>query len=213
MELESAVTGGSRPARGRPRDPLLAERILEAARTVYAAYGWSGFSFDAVARAAKVSRDAIYRRHPSREELLLSALSEESIPLLAAQPGVREGLLDYSHAIYDHFTSGHGAANLRLHVDAHQFPHLFDAYSLRVLEPGLRGAEAAIRAAMDRGELATTVDAPALIRAVLGGVLIQALLDGPQGSQKQPRGIHPSLEAIVDQVLTGALPESPRPLI
>jgi AcrR family transcriptional regulator len=207
MEPESTATEGARPTRGRPRDPLLAQRIVEAARAVYAAYGWAGFSFDAVAKTANVSRDAVYRRHRSREELLLAALSEASVPFLAAEPGVRDRLLDYSQAIYDHFTTGHGAANLRLHVDADQFPHLFDAYSLRVLEPALRAAETAIRAAMHRGELAATVNARALIAAILGGVLIQALLDGPHGSHRRPPGICPAVRSIVDQVLTGALPD------
>jgi DNA-binding transcriptional MerR regulator len=50
---------------GRPRDPDLESRVLAAALRVYAEAGWSGFSFDAVARRAGVGKAPLYLRWQS----------------------------------------------------------------------------------------------------------------------------------------------------
>ncbi len=62
------------PGRGRPKSVQLDEAILEAACGVLAEQGYSGFSFEAVAKASGTTRPAIYRRWKRREDLLLAAL-------------------------------------------------------------------------------------------------------------------------------------------
>jgi AcrR family transcriptional regulator len=58
---------------GRPRDPNLESRVFAAVRTIYAEAGWSGFSFDAVARSAGVGKAPLYLRWKTKEDLLLSS--------------------------------------------------------------------------------------------------------------------------------------------
>jgi AcrR family transcriptional regulator len=71
-------------AGGRPRDPDLAERILDATRRLLAERGYQGLSIDAVARAAGTTRPTVYLRFAGKEELATSAVAgmtvEEPLP-------------------------------------------------------------------------------------------------------------------------------------
>lgn len=71
-------------ASGRPRDPDLDERILEATRRLLAERGYQGLSIDAVARAAGTTRPTVYLRFAGKEELATSAVAgmtvEEPLP-------------------------------------------------------------------------------------------------------------------------------------
>jgi AcrR family transcriptional regulator len=62
-------------AGGRPRDPELDERILDAARRLLAERGYQGLSIDAVARAAGTTRPTVYLRFAGKEELATSAVA------------------------------------------------------------------------------------------------------------------------------------------
>jgi AcrR family transcriptional regulator len=71
-------------AGGRPRDPDLDERILDATRRLLAERGYQGLSIDAVARAAGTTRPTVYLRFAGKEELATSAVAgmtvEEPLP-------------------------------------------------------------------------------------------------------------------------------------
>jgi AcrR family transcriptional regulator len=58
---------------GRPRSAACDNAILEAAVVEYAAGGLEGMSVDAVAARAGVSKATIYRRYPSKVDLVIAA--------------------------------------------------------------------------------------------------------------------------------------------
>jgi AcrR family transcriptional regulator len=60
--------------RGRPRDPLIDERVLGAARELLATKGMAGTTIQAIARLAEVRPNAIYRRWSTRIELIEEAI-------------------------------------------------------------------------------------------------------------------------------------------
>jgi AcrR family transcriptional regulator len=59
---------------GRPRSVECDRAILDAAMTEYAEGGFDGMSVDAVAARAGVSKATIYRRYPSKLELVATAI-------------------------------------------------------------------------------------------------------------------------------------------
>jgi AcrR family transcriptional regulator len=73
----AACTATRRP--GRPRDARADEAILDAAATVLANSGPAGFTVDAVAARAGVGKATIYRRWPSRAELLLETAKKAAL--------------------------------------------------------------------------------------------------------------------------------------
>lgn len=58
---------------GRPRDPAADEAILGAVADVISDVGFAGFTVEAVAARAGVGKATIYRRWPTREDLIIAA--------------------------------------------------------------------------------------------------------------------------------------------
>jgi AcrR family transcriptional regulator len=59
---------------GRPRDRNIDEAVLKATLAALDESGYGGLTLEAVAREAGTTKPAIYRRWPSRQQLVLSAL-------------------------------------------------------------------------------------------------------------------------------------------
>lgn len=76
MSTSSAPAPGAR-TRGRPRDPALRERILEAAANLAMASGVE-LGFERIAQEAGASRTTLYRWWDSPQELLLDAMLERT---------------------------------------------------------------------------------------------------------------------------------------
>jgi AcrR family transcriptional regulator len=60
---------------GRPREPEVNQRILDAALELLGQQGYVRMSMDAVAANAGVTKPTIYRRYPSKIQLALAAIS------------------------------------------------------------------------------------------------------------------------------------------
>jgi AcrR family transcriptional regulator len=60
---------------GRPRDPQIGAAVLEATLAVLGESGYGRLTLEEVARHARTSKPAIYRRWPSRQRLVLAALA------------------------------------------------------------------------------------------------------------------------------------------
>ncbi|QMU72496.1 TetR/AcrR family transcriptional regulator [Streptacidiphilus sp. P02-A3a] len=63
------------PRKGRPRNADADEAILAATRTVLAEQGWGGLTMGDVAARAGVAKTTLYRRWPSKNELVVSAVA------------------------------------------------------------------------------------------------------------------------------------------
>lgn len=72
--------------RGRPRDPLIEEAILRAARYRLAVDGYTRMTIGAIAADAGVTRPTIYRRWSSKHDLVVDALDYAFRAQQAANP-------------------------------------------------------------------------------------------------------------------------------
>src|SRR5215218_7468168 len=79
--VASAAPAGSR--RGRPRSEAADRAILDAARELLIAEGFTRLRLEHVAARAGVGKATIYRRWPSKEALCLELLMELATPYLA----------------------------------------------------------------------------------------------------------------------------------
>ncbi|AXH34749.1 TetR/AcrR family transcriptional regulator [Humibacter sp. BT305] len=85
----------------RRRGKVLESAILQAAWDVLGESGYSGFTFEAIAARAGTSRPVLYRRWPTRDDLLLATLREFwwSSPIPVPDTGsLRQDALDYLQA-------------------------------------------------------------------------------------------------------------------
>jgi len=199
-----------KPGAGRPRDASIDERLREAARMLYAREGWAGFHFDGVARAAGTSKDAVYRRYSDAQSLLLDALSDQSVPVIAADRPIEEALIAYACDAFEYFASGNGYANLRVHLDGVQHPNVLQQYRTRVVEPQLMQAVAVLEQARRDGRLHPDISPAAVIEALGGAVMVLALTSTPRLADTGAPDPAPAgqLRVFVQQILHGRVTDS-----
>ncbi len=192
------------PGAGRRRDSTIDDRIRRAARTLYAHEGWSGLHFEGVARAARVSKDAIYRRYPDAQELLLDALSDQSFPVLSEDKPVEEALVDFACDVFNYFADGDGYSNLRVHIDGAKYPVVLERYRRGVIEPQLAQAAGVLERARKAGHVNRLLHPSAVMEALGGAVMVYALTStsSTEMCSRSPDVVR-QLNVFVHQILYG----------
>jgi AcrR family transcriptional regulator len=172
--LESVATETGRPAaRGRPADPDIERRVLAAALTVYGEVGWAGFTLDRVARRAPVGKAALYRRWPTKEDLLLAALEHlaEPAPADFDPADLRGCLISMAQQVIDMFIGPKALVLPRVLIEAAQYPPNFDATVQSVVRARFGIVRDVIEAAAARGEVPARIPPDFIIDAIMGRVI------------------------------------------
>jgi AcrR family transcriptional regulator len=146
---------GTEQARTRRRGGVLLQAIYRAALDELAASGYAGLTMDGVARRARTGKAALYRRWPSKRELVLDALLR-MLPdprETAASGSVRDELVS-ALTIMSGVLAGRAAfPSLDVILEVVRVPELRDLFADRVIRPRLRMVEDLMRRAADRGEI------------------------------------------------------------
>jgi AcrR family transcriptional regulator len=189
---------------GRRRDPSLEPRIVAAALAVYAEAGWSGFSFEAVARRAGVGKAPLYLRWSSKEDLLLAAFKAHIQAIEIRDSGnLREDLIEYTCRLLDSKAGPEGWAFLRIHLEATVIPALHATFSSHIAGPHVQGARALLASALRRGDLPAGAPAGLVLDSLYGAVIIKILLSPPGERAALADNPRAYAEPIVDFVLAG----------
>ena len=187
LENGADVTGGAPPrARpGRPRDPGRDVLILETTLAVLAESGYDGLTIDTVAGRVGVGRATIYRRWPTKADLVLDAvrrLSQGDVGLedLPDTGSLREDLVamvlpqsEQEEAYRTRVLAG--VASLAFTEE----PRLAEAAAGAGLGPWVRAIEVLVQRAVDRGEYPPPADVAALARVVPMMCLSRAVIQEP----------------------------------
>lgn len=192
------MTSAEQRSPGRPRNPDIDRRILDAALDLYAQRGWSGLTMDEVARRAGVGKAALYLRWSSKEDLLGEAFATDSPRFTPEDAGLppRELLLHIGIQMRQQYTARFGRALVRLALDADQVPELYQRLSGRFYQE----LEFGIRALDDAGAadaLPPDTGAVALIEALSGAILMRTLFTA---RWNDPHGIEATDEFVAGVV-------------
>ncbi|MFI5956017.1 TetR/AcrR family transcriptional regulator [Cryptosporangium sp. NPDC051539] len=194
-----------RTARGRPRNPEVENRIATAALAIYGDHGWAGFNFEAVARAADVSRDSLYRRWKDRRALLVDAIARvEPAPTSVDGLSLRDTLLRTALSSLERYLAPGGNALLRLYVEAPQDPELLELFHREVITPAVRRTRQLVRDAVDAGSLPAEANPTAIIDSVFGAVLMHVLATPAELRPKMVEQAEQYVTDVVDMTLRGA---------
>jgi DNA-binding transcriptional MerR regulator/AcrR family transcriptional regulator len=205
--LNAPVCDGVRAHPGRPRDPNLESRVFAAALGVYAEAGWSGFSFDAVARRAGVGKAPLYLRWQLKEDLLLAALSAHTSDIPISDSGnLRDDLIDYASRLLESKSSPEGWAFLRIHLEATVIPALHARFSSEIAIPHVEGVRAVLYRALERGDLPAQTPVDLLLDSLYGAIVTWMVLSPHDQRARLPDDPHRYAGLIVDFVL-GRLPD------
>ncbi|MFC4467470.1 TetR/AcrR family transcriptional regulator [Streptomyces xiangluensis] len=141
----------------RRRGAVLERAILEAALDQLSTVGWNGLTMEGVAAGAQTGKAAVYRRWPSKEDLVVDAL-RSGLPELEHAPdlgSVREELLDLCRRVREVMFSRSGFAlrSVLYECDFGTAERFHTVILERVVEPGARLVEGIIRRGIARGDV------------------------------------------------------------
>ncbi|TGB13121.1 TetR/AcrR family transcriptional regulator [Streptomyces sp. MZ04] len=148
----------------RRRGPVLEQAILDAALEQLSTVGWNGLTMEGVAAGAQTGKAAVYRRWPSKEDLVVDAL-QAALPHLDSAPdcgSVREDLLQLCRLIRDAMFSRPGfALRAVLHeCDAASAERFHDVIVDGVIEPSAELIKQVVRRGVERDEVRAEVMDP-----------------------------------------------------
>jgi AcrR family transcriptional regulator len=185
-----------RRAPGRPRSPAADEAILEAAVDLFSEMGLNALTIEGVAARAGVGKNTIYRRYPTKLDLVVSAVRcYTSVGQPPPDTGSTEGdvraLVDGLAAILTDTPLGRMLPILI--ATRTRVPELEAAYHEVVLEKRSRSAEV-VRRAIERGDFRPDVDVELVVDFFSSTTLYRFLVS------KAPLD-EPFLASVVDAVM------------
>ena len=181
---------------GRKRDPARDDVILESALTVLAERGYDGMTIDMVAAHAGMARATVYRRWPTKAELVLGAvsrLSRDDVDLehLPDTGNLRDDMVAMIRPFDDHQQQIHIQAVVGLLTMTRVDERLAKVATGSGIGPWIEVNRILIQRAVDRGEYAQPADidtladvipmlcvARAAQRLPIDRALSEALIDG-----------------------------------
>ncbi len=203
----SAATTGPPSAAGRKRDHTRDAAILDAALQVLGEVGYAALTMDAVALRARAGKATVYRRWPSKEELVLDAVERLKRDQVARNPLPETGTLRGDlvalfrpQSAAEAELKDQDAAGL-VSLLTHS-PALAQAAHSALVDPWADAHRALMQRAVDRGEVAATADVESLCQVLPTMAAYRALV------QRQPFD-QDFLLACVDGVLMPALRHDP----
>lgn len=196
---EAGAHAGVERRPGRPRDPELDAVILKAAIELLCQAGFAGTSVEAVAERAGVGKATIYRRWPTREDLLLAAGgSTVTCPSRPDTGSLRQDLILLAQGLMTMLTTTPVGRLLPATVaEVARNPELrtrFDAF----IDERRAPVRQVLAQAAARGDLAEGIDHELIVDLMSGPIFTRVLLTGRPLDDGLAQGI-------VDAVLAGVL--------
>jgi AcrR family transcriptional regulator len=187
-------------SRTRRRGRLLEEAIYSAALHELAAAGYGGLTMEGIAHRAGTGKAALYRRWPSKKDLLLDAMSHAlPDPRTGTESGsVRDNLLNALKTMSGEFARQTPFPSLDILAEMTRDPELRDAFATRVVKPRLQIIVDILRRGVERKLINPRADLALIARTGPALVLQAFLLTG-----KPPPTA--DLNRIVDTILVPLL--------
>ncbi|MCX4917479.1 TetR/AcrR family transcriptional regulator [Streptomyces sp. NBC_00687] len=186
----------------RRRGAVLERAILEAALEQLGTVGWNGLTMEGVAARAQTGKAAVYRRWPSKEDLVADAL-QAGLPNLTEAPdlgSVREDLLELCRRVREAMFSQPGFA-LRsvLHeCDVTQAERFNRVILGGVVEPMMRLLRAVIHRGIARGEVRADADNPYVFDVIPAMMMYRSKVCASEWSDQD-------LQGMIDQLMVPLL--------
>lgn len=184
------------PPGTRRRGETLERAIFDAVLAELDAVGYDAMTMEGVAARAHTGKAALYRRWPSKQELVIDALQCQ-LPPCGDAPGtgsVRGDLLVLLGGMAAMLSSPSGAATQSVMGNLKRNPHIAEAVHERVIAPRQRLMMAALRQGATRGEVRADAVSPLVATVGPSMIIHKFMTEGPPVTQK-------TVEAIIDEVI------------
>lgn len=197
--MTTGVDGIRKP--GRPRSAQADQAILRATLEVLADVGFEALSIEAVAARAHVGKTTIYRRWPSKTDLVMEAISviHTEVPVIDTG-NFRDDLLTILRGAFRINAPLVEQLVLKVMGEVKSNPEVFQAFMVRHVTPRFQALFQMIERAKARGELRQEID-PALVISLAGGPFFLQILFA--GIMPPPAPSSDPAEQLVDAILHG----------
>ena len=189
---------------GRPRNPKVEQVVFDAVLDLIGEGSTlTSLSLVTIARRGCISRNSLYRRWTTKEELYLDVVKSLERPVFEiAEQSARESLVkllteEFSEAADERFRRLYRAIN----AEAEIFPELFEHYIEEHATPRRETIKRIIRRGKEAGEIRVDVDESVLTEVLISSVVVQTLT-GPTGDPDRPS----MSQLITDLAFDGASP-------
>lgn len=166
--------------RGRPRDPAIDARVLDVARLHLARHGYEGMSLAAVAEDAGTTRQALYRRWPTKADLATAAIAAMA-SAEAHQPSgdPLADLVGELEAFRRGVSRPDGLPMVGAMLVGSTDPELVSLYRERIVAPRRARLRAILERAREDGLLAEGADIDVALAMLTGSWYARALAGEP----------------------------------
>ena len=189
---------------GRPRDRDIDAAVLKSTLAVLDESGYGGLTLEAVARRAGTTKPAIYRRWPSRQQLVLSALAQRLGNVRAPDIGCTLCDLDECLKVFvAAFRRMPPGVIGPLFADCAGDRELRAAFMTALFDPPRAAVREALERAHARGDLRDDVDIE-LILDLVGSLVHYRVLFGHASTSDV------AIERAVEALLQGIATDYPR---
>ncbi|MFD7817596.1 TetR/AcrR family transcriptional regulator [Streptomyces sp. NPDC059785] len=200
------TAASAQAASPRRRGAVLERAILDAALEQLSTVGWNGLTMEGVAAGAQTGKAAVYRRWPSKEDLVADAL-RVGLPKLTEAPDlgtVRADLLELCRRFREAMYSRPGfALRAVLHeCDASQAERLQTVILGGVVEPTMRLLREIIRRGISRGEVRSDAANGYVFDAIPAMMMYRSKVCASEWSEVD-------LEEMIDQLMVPLLRPDP----
>ncbi|MFI8201219.1 TetR/AcrR family transcriptional regulator [Streptomyces sp. NPDC085937] len=202
MVTSSWADAHAQTAASRRRGAVLERAILESALDQLSTVGWNGLTMEGVAAGAQTGKAAVYRRWPSKEDLVADAL-RAALPEFDKAPdlgSVRADLLELCRRARDAMFSRPGFA-LRAVIhecDTAEAERFHAVIFSGVVEPTLTMLREVIERGIERGEVRADAANGYVMDAVPAMMMYRSKMCGSEWSDVD-------LEQMIDQLMVPLL--------
>lgn len=202
MQTEASTIGR---ARGRARDPEIDARVLAAASRHLAAHGYEAMSLTAVAQDAHTTRQALYRRWPTKA-ILAAAAAVHTAEDVGPDGPIRDPLVDLTDELVNFQRGVSRAGRLSLvgtMLQDSTAPDLRHRYRARVVAPRRDRIDAILRRAQEQGLIDPDADIEVAVTLCTGSWYARALAE-----DSPPPDWPARTAALVWRAVGGVLPDA-----
>lgn len=169
------------PQAGRPRNPAIDVAILQAARAVLEEVGCGAFTMEGVASRAGVGKQALYRRWPTKGDLLIDLFyRDDLIDLNLDEAGLSlaEAFGRFLDANLQRLYAPWTRNLLRsLAMTAQDDPFMRRIFLTRITQPRMESGRRVLRRAVEAGDARADLDIAMVLDFAIGAIWFHLLFD------------------------------------
>jgi AcrR family transcriptional regulator len=178
---EMAITNTTTRGPGRPRNEDADRKIIEATLHLLSTEGYDRTSIESVAAQAHVTRATVYRRYPTKADMVTAAVCTMAGPDEPCDcPDIRTTLVELLRGFHAAVGPSDGVSiAASLYLQRHDHPELLDSFRETVTKPCRLKMAAVVQLARDKGEVQPDTDPESVVEMLIGSYLYRTFAGVP----------------------------------